>query len=48
MTPIFILTQLLSHLDQQNWVPVATIRIAVTNGIVTLSRVITDERERHA
>jgi predicted transcriptional regulator len=43
-----IRTQLLSHLDQQNWPPVATIRVAVTNGIVTLSGVITDERERRA
>jgi osmotically-inducible protein OsmY len=33
-----IRTQLLSPLDQQNWAPVATIRVAVTNGIVTLSR----------
>lgn len=40
--------QLLSHLDQQKWAPPGAIDVRVTNGIVTLSGVITDERERQA
>jgi osmotically-inducible protein OsmY len=40
--------RLLSHLDQQKWAPTGSIGIAVTDGIVTLSGTITDERERQA
>jgi BON domain-containing protein len=40
--------QILSHLDQQKWGPVGAIDVVVANGIVTLSGVITDERERQA
>lgn len=40
--------QLLSHLVQQRWVPIGTIDVAVRNGIVTFSGIITDERERRA
>lgn len=43
-----IRTQLLSHLDQQKWAPAGAIAVGVTNGVVTLSGVITDERERQA
>ncbi len=43
-----IRAQLLSHLNQQKWAPVEAIDVAVANGIVTLSGVITDERERQA
>ena len=43
-----ICRRLLSHLDQQKWAPTGSIGIAVTDGIVTLSGTITDERERQA
>ncbi|MBX6329075.1 MAG: CBS domain-containing protein [Pseudolabrys sp.] len=40
--------QLLSQLEQQNWAPAGTIDVTVKGGVVTLSGVITDERERQA
>ena len=40
--------QLLEHLGQQQWAPTEAIEIAVNNGVVTISGVITDERERQA
>jgi CBS-domain-containing membrane protein len=43
-----IRSQLLDHLDQQKWAPVGAIGVAVSNGTVTLSGVITDERQRQA
>lgn len=43
-----ICRRLLSHLEQQKWAPAGSIGVAVTDGIVTLSGTITDERERQA
>jgi CBS domain-containing protein len=40
--------QLLADLEQKRWAPAGAIDIAVTGGIVTLSGVITDERQRQA
>lgn len=40
--------QLMAHLDQQRWAPTGAIDVSVTDGVVTLSGAITDERERQA
>lgn len=40
--------RLLAHLDQQQWAPAGAIDIAVADGVVTLSGVITDDRQRQA
>jgi CBS domain-containing protein len=39
---------LLSELKKQPWAPVGTIDVAVLEGVVTLSGVLTDERQRRA
>jgi CBS domain-containing protein len=39
---------LLSELKKQPWAPVGTIDVAVLDGVVTLSGVLTDERQRRA
>jgi CBS domain-containing protein len=40
--------RLLAELKQQKWAPVGTIDVAVRNGVVTLSGVLLDERQREA
>ena len=40
--------RLLAHLEQQRWVAVGAIDVAVSDGVVTLSGVLTDERQRQA
>jgi CBS domain-containing protein len=40
--------RLLAHLDAQPWAPVGAIDIAVSNGVVTLSGMLTDDRQRQA
>jgi len=40
--------QLLSHLDAQKWAPTGAIDVEVNNAVVTLSGVLTDERQRRA
>jgi CBS domain-containing protein len=40
--------RLLAALDKELWAPVGAIDIAVSDGVVTLSGVITDERQRQA
>jgi CBS domain-containing protein len=39
---------LVAELKQQSWVPTASIDVAVSNGVVSFSGVILDERQRHA
>jgi len=43
-----IRSQLLSHLEQQGWAPVGAIDVTVKSGVVTLSGVISDEKQRQA
>jgi CBS domain-containing protein len=40
--------RLLTHLGEQPWAPLDSIDVAVSDGIVTLSGVLTDERQRQA
>jgi len=40
--------RLLAELEKQSWAPTGAIDIAVSDGVVTLSGVITDDRERQA
>ncbi len=40
--------QLLAHLHEQRWAPTESIHVRVTEGVVTLSGVVTDERQRQA
>jgi CBS domain-containing protein len=40
--------QLLAHLREQPWAPVGAIDVQVSDGIVTLSGTLTDERQRQA
>jgi CBS domain-containing protein len=40
--------RLLAELKKQTWAPVGTIDVLVRNGVVTLSGVLSDERQRHA
>lgn len=40
--------RLLAHLNEQPWAPVGAIDISVVEGIVTLSGMLTDERQRQA
>ena len=45
---VAIRERLLSHLGEQKWAPGGAIDVVVTDGIVTLSGVLTDERQRQA
>jgi CBS domain-containing protein len=40
--------RLLSELNKHSWAPIALINISVSDGVVTLSGALTDERERQA
>src|SRR5262249_55744352 len=40
--------QLLAHLGEQSWAPVGAIDVQVSDGIVTLSGALTDDRQRQA
>jgi CBS domain-containing protein len=43
-----IRAQLLRHLETQKWAPAGAIDVAVVNGVVTLSGLLTHERQRQA
>jgi osmotically-inducible protein OsmY len=43
-----IRNRLLAHLHQLRWAPVDSLDISVVGGVVTLSGVLTDERQRQA
>lgn|SRR5262245_40791652 len=47
-TDTTIREQLLAHLGEQRWAPVGAIDVQVSDGIVTLSGTLTDDRQRQA
>jgi CBS domain-containing protein len=47
-TDATIREQLLAHLSEQSWAPVGAIDVQVSDGIVTLSGTLTDDRQRQA